>query len=75
MAQTMSLDKAILHKKEKRKPFRGPKAFDPACRSKTCPACRSNATYANRKRLLSANSKESVMEGDEKLYAGHVNGY
>lgn len=29
----MSLDKAILHGKEKRKPYRGSKAFDPWCRN------------------------------------------
>lgn len=29
----MSLDKAILHGKEKRKPYRGCKAFDSTCRN------------------------------------------
>lgn len=29
----MSLDKAILHKKEKRKPYYGAKAIDPSCRN------------------------------------------
>ena len=29
----MSLDKAIEHKKEKRKPYRGAKAVDPTCRN------------------------------------------
>lgn len=29
----MSLDKAIKHGKEKRKPYRGCKSFDPACRN------------------------------------------
>jgi hypothetical protein len=29
----MSLDKAIQHGKEKRKQYRGAKAFDPACRN------------------------------------------
>lgn len=29
----MSLDKAVEHHKEKRKPYRGAKAVDPACRN------------------------------------------
>lgn len=29
----MSLNKAILHKKEKRKPYYGAKAIDPSCRN------------------------------------------
>lgn len=29
----MSLDKAIKHKKEKRKPYQGAKAIDPTCRN------------------------------------------
>ena len=48
----MSLDKAIKYGKEKRKPYRGSKAFDPACRNNTCPWCRSNKEHAHRKRKL-----------------------
>lgn len=58
----MSLDKAILNLKEKRKPYRGSKAFDPSCRNKTCPACLSNSMHANKKRELSAMSKQSILE-------------
>lgn len=36
----MSLDKAIAHGKEKRKPYRGSKRFDGSCRNHGgCPAC------------------------------------
>jgi hypothetical protein len=37
----MSLDKAIEHGKEKRKPYRGAKAVDKSCRNhEDCPWCR-----------------------------------
>lgn len=37
----MSLDKAIRHKKEKRKPYRKSKAFDCSCRNHgSCAWCR-----------------------------------
>lgn len=37
----MSLDKGIKHGKEKRKPYYGSKAVDPACRNhKSCVWCR-----------------------------------
>ena len=37
----MSLDKAIAHGKEKRKPYRGAKAVDATCRNHgSCPHCR-----------------------------------
>mgnify|MGYP006940560321 CR=1 FL=1 len=41
----MSLDKAIQHGKEKRKPYRGCKSFDPACRN------HGSDTYMNKSRL------------------------
>jgi hypothetical protein len=50
----MSHDKAIAHGKEHRKPYRGSKAFDPACRNNTCPYCRSNKLHPARKRLSAA---------------------
>jgi hypothetical protein len=38
----MSLDKAIEHKKERRKPYRRSKAIDGSCRNHgSCPSCRS----------------------------------
>jgi hypothetical protein len=53
----MSLDKAIQHGKEKRKPYRGSKAFDLSCRNKSCPACRGNTLYSTKKREQSSLSK------------------
>jgi len=42
----MSLDKAIEHKKEHRKPYRGAKAIDSTCRNHgSCPWCRSNRLH------------------------------
>lgn len=46
----MSLDKAIQHGKERRRPYRGSAAFDPACRhgrgGTACPWCRRNRRIA-----------------------------
>ena len=42
----MSLDKAILHGKEHRKPYRGAKAIDGSCRNHGgCPWCEGNRRY------------------------------
>ena len=47
----MSLDKAIAHGKEKRKPYHGSKAIDPSCRNHgggrkyACPWCAENRKY------------------------------
>ena len=47
----MSNDKAILHGKEKRKPYRGEKAVDTTCRNHgTCPHCAKNRKYKNKRR-------------------------
>lgn len=47
----MSLDKAIIHKKEHRKPYKGGKAIDKICRNHgSCGWCKDNRTYANTKR-------------------------
>lgn len=41
----MSLDKAIKHGKEHRKPYRGSRRFDRTCRNHgACPWCRNNRT-------------------------------
>lgn len=57
----MSMDKAILHGKEKRNPYRGGKAIDLMCRNhKGCPWCEGNRMHANRKRELAA--KENLLE-------------
>lgn len=42
----MSLDKAIEHGKEKRKPYRGSKAFDHTCRNHgSCEWCKQNRLH------------------------------
>lgn len=42
----MSLDKAIKHKKERRKQYYGAKAYDATCRNHgSCSFCRSNRQY------------------------------
>jgi len=42
----MSLDKAIEHGKERRKPYRGSKAFDYTCRNHGgCPWCEENRKH------------------------------
>ena len=42
----MSLDKAIEHGKDRRKPYRGSKAIDPSCRNHGgCPWCEENRKF------------------------------
>lgn len=54
----MSLNSAIKHKKEYRKPYRGAKAVDSSCRNHgSCNWCRENREYANRRRATAANNK------------------
>lgn len=49
----MSLDKAIEHGKEKRKPYRKSKSFDRSCRNHgSCGWCLGNRRYKNIKRTL-----------------------
>ena len=56
----MSLDKAIEHKKEHRKPYKGAKLVDVFCRNHgACSWCRENRTYKNLKRIEQAKSKEN----------------
>lgn len=47
----MSMEKAILHGKEKRRPYRGSKAVDRACRNHgACDVCRENRLHRFRDR-------------------------
>jgi len=60
----MSLDKAILSGKEKRKLYRGGKSIDPTCRNhKGCPWCVNSRKHKYRKREQSAEDdfKEFMM--------------
>ena len=54
----MSLKKAIEHKKEHRKPYRGAKSIDPMCRNhKGCKWCEWNRTYQSRKQIQKTNEQ------------------
>lgn len=57
----MSLDKAIEHKKEHRKPYRGSKAIDCTCRNHgSCDWCLEN-------RLFSSKRREPIFDEDWEL--------
>lgn len=59
----MSLDKAIEHGKEKRKPYYGSKSIDPSCRNHgTCEWCKGSRLYSSRRREESMKQKEREME-------------
>ena len=63
----MSLEKAIEHKKEKRKPYRGSKAFDCSCRNHgSCSYCESNRTIFDKKARMK-------LEGQENEFFGYWN--
>ena len=58
----MSLDKAIEHGKERRRPYYGSKAIDCTCRNHgDCPCCQGNRAYSTRKR-------KEAMKDQEKDY-------
>lgn len=62
----MSLDKAIEHGKEKRKPYYGTQATDCTCRPHgSCKWCRNNRMYQRMK--VNAATKE-----EEKTHYGNV---
>jgi len=48
----MSLNKAIIHKKTKRKPYRGSKQWDCSCRNhSSCGYCLNNRMHSTKKRI------------------------
>ena len=58
----MSLDKAIEHGKEKRKPYRGAKAIDCTCRNHgSCTWCKDNRLH---KRLKDEEASRQALEED-----------
>lgn len=62
----MSLDKAIRHGKERRRPYRGAKSFDRSCcNNRSCSYCRSNRLAANRRRIDAATSAVAEWEREE----------
>lgn len=55
----MSLDKAIKHKKEKRKPYHGSKALDCTCRNHgSCSYCEDNRTLFDTKARTRLDGQE-----------------
>lgn len=59
----MSLDKAIRHRKEHRRPYHGAKAIDASCRNHgTCCWC-----YGNR--MARTRREEEKMEQEEREYS------
>lgn len=59
----MSLEKAIKHKKEKRKPYYNSGDFDFSCRPHGgCPHCESNRLFATKKAKLRSNKTEQENE-------------
>ena len=64
MRDDMGLEKAILHGKEKRKPFRGSKRFDRSCRNHGgCGYCECNRKFADKKRRDAAD--EAILQEQE----------
>ena len=64
----MSLDKAIQHGKEHRRPYTGAKAIDRTCRNHgSCEWCQGNRQYASRKKEEAAESRLKEGYGDEQL--------
>lgn len=60
----MSLDKAISHNKERRRPYIGAKAIDCSCRNHgSCDWCRGNREYASRKKAEGANDRLKEYQG------------
>lgn len=56
----MSLDKAIEHGKEHRKPYRKGKAVSKLCRNHNgCGWCEDNRTYNSRRKKLEMKDKEN----------------
>ena len=54
----MSLDKAIQHKKEHRKQYKGAKAIDKTCRNHgSCDWCKENRLYKSNKKADEMNEK------------------
>lgn len=59
----MSLDKAIKHGKEHRKPYTGSKAIDGTCRNHGgCPCCEGNRKYKFRDKHPAEDAEEGEQE-------------
>ena len=66
----MALDKAIIHGKEHRKPYKGAKAVDKACRNHgDCPRCAEGRKHRERKQMPAEDweAVESLYKFKERL--------
>lgn len=64
----MSLDKAIQHGKEHRRPYAGAKAIDRTCRNHgSCEWCQGNRRYASRKKTESTIYRLKEYEENKKV--------
>ena len=64
----MSLDKAIMYGKERRRPYRGAKAIDPACRNHGDDDWAiESRLHKHKKRQLSAKEQLEELESEEEL--------
>ena len=62
----MSLDKAIQHGKEHRKPYKGAKAIDRTCRNHgSCEWCHENREYKNKK--CEERARSELEEYDQEI--------
>ena len=65
----MSLDKAIEHGKEHRKPYRRAKAVDPYCRNHGgCGFCEGNRLYNSKRKIIYMDDLSKDYENNEELY-------
>ena len=62
----MSLDRAIEHGKERRRPYHGAEAVDQCCRPHGgCPWCRNNRLHGEKVRLLDAEEQKREARTEE----------
>lgn len=68
----MSLDKAVEHGKERRKPYRGAKAVDATCRNHgSCEWCRHNRLHSRKKSEVAAEQDvNSYIDDSEAIENG-----
>lgn len=60
----MSLDKAIEHGKEKRKPYRGCRAIDPSCRNHgSCEWCKGGRLYRSNRLIEKCEQHTREIQG------------
>ena len=69
----MSNDKAILHGKETRKPYRGAKAVDTTCRNHGgCPHCARDRTHKHKRREPADEQEIDQLTGNSRLQRREV---